>query len=91
MKKNGLLLLLLLTLMNNMGLNAQVTYFRIGNDGYRVLTTEDGSLTDEVALVGIRADMYQETTYYGNGYVPDEVTYEGKTYRVVVFGYFDCR
>ena len=89
MKKNGLLLLLLLTLMNNMGLNAQVTYFRIGNDGYRVLTTEDGSLTDEVALVGIRADMYQETTYYGNGYVPDEVTYEGKTYRVVVFGYFD--
>ena len=86
MKNNNVLFFLLLALMSNLGLNAQITQFGEGDDEYLVLKAEDGSLTNEVALIG----WPWQTTYYGNGYIPDEVTDgAGKSYKVVRFGYFD--
>lgn len=88
MKKSIVLLntLLLACFVNTLA--AEYPDFRVGLNGYIILKAEDGTLTDEVRLVGPDYDMLPMDTYCGGEDVPDEVTYDGKTYKVVEFGFF---
>ena len=65
------------------------TYFTSGDYSYEILTAEDGSLTDEVKLTGLRSG-WQFTAEKTTMTIPDEVVYKGTTYKVVEYTCFDC-
>jgi hypothetical protein len=89
MKKSTVILctLLLACFVNTSA--AEYPDFRVGFNGYIILRAEDGSLTDEVRLVGYNSDTHPMEQYFGGEEVPDEVTYHRKTYKVVEFGPFN--
>ena len=84
MKSKSLMLTTLLAFMGQ-AMWAQDNYFSVASNGYIIID----DTAAEVRLVGKVTDMDQATTYTGDGIVPDEVSYGGKTYKVVEFGYFD--
>lgn len=93
--KKGIVILstLLLTCFTGTSAQEKIDFYDVVDgyttNGYVILRAEDGTPSDEVRLVGRNLDMNSISTYYGREEVPDEVTHEGKTYKVVEFGYFD--
>lgn len=79
MKKISITLAILLFCLSA-GLRGQTTTFKIDQLGYEILTSDDGTLTDEVRIDG----RLNSGHYYGAP-IPDEVIYENKTYKVVEF------
>ena len=79
MKKISIISVILLSSLCA-GLRAQTTTFKIGELGYEILTSDDGTLTDEV-----RIDGRLNSGHYGGARIPDEVVCENRTYKVVEF------
>ena len=95
MKKTiAILSTLLLTCLVHMSAHDEIDFrdgpvpYISGQNGYIILRAKDGTLTDEVRLVGPGIDMVNSDVYTGGEDVPDEVTHDGKTYKVVEFGHF---
>lgn len=79
MKRESIILVILLFCVCA-GVRGQTTTFKIDQLGYEILTSDDGTLTDEVRIDG----RLNSGHYYGAP-IPDEVIYENKTYKVVEF------
>ena len=86
------LIFILITLLLTCVLDTSAQYSRVdfneGENGYVILKDKDGTPTDEVRLVGPEWEGVSEYKYRGEEDVPDVVTHNGKTYKVVEFGYF---
>ncbi len=88
MKRKCIILVSLLSFLCA-GVRGQTTTFSDEENTYQILTSEDGSPTNEVKLIGKCPSWQPTAENIKMMIIPDEVVHEGLTYKVVEYTVFD--